>query len=273
MTVMTMSAGEISRFDTLMRIQRGELRVMDAMALLGLARSQVFKLLARLRDEGPPGLISRERGRPSNRHYSDAFRAEVVRLVRDNYADFGPTLAREYLAERHGLGLSCETLRQIMMQAGLWKVRAARRPRPYQPRYRRDCRSELVQVNGSKHWWFEDRGPPRDPARRRGPALSSLRQDAPGGPGTGSGQQAPLRGAGARTRHQQVQPHHAKRNNNEPARTTQPSGMFKAPSPVPPGAKLDRRTLGNQRLKRGPRLSNDELVARGLGEYVRQQTG
>lgn len=72
---------------------------------------------------------------------------------------------------------------------------------------------------------------------------------------------------------QQVQPHHAKRNNNEPARTAQPGGMFKAPSPVPPGPKLDRRKLGNQRLKRGPRLSNDELVARGLGEYVRQHTG
>lgn len=46
-----------------------------------------------------------------------------------------------------------------MIQAGLWKDRDARRPRPYQPRYRRDCRGELIQVDGSKHWWFEDRGP------------------------------------------------------------------------------------------------------------------
>lgn len=35
----------------------------------------------------------------------------------------------------------------------------ARRPRPYQPRYRWDCRGELIQIDGSKHWWFEDRGP------------------------------------------------------------------------------------------------------------------
>ncbi len=46
-----------------------------------------------------------------------------------------------------------------MIQAGLWKDREARRPRPYQPRYRRDCRGELIQIDGSKHWWFEDRGP------------------------------------------------------------------------------------------------------------------
>ncbi|WP_336869348.1 helix-turn-helix domain-containing protein [Sphingomonas sanguinis] len=159
MTVLTMSAAEITRFDTLMRLDRGEIRTTDAMELLGLQRRQVYRLLDRLRREGAAGLVSRKRGRQSNRRYSDAFRAEVVALVRENYADFGPTLAREYLAERHGLGLSCETLRQIMMEAGLWKDRAARRPRLYQPRYRRDCRGELVQVDGSKHWWFEDRGP------------------------------------------------------------------------------------------------------------------
>ncbi len=159
MTVLTMSAAEITRFDTLMRLDRGEIRTADAMELLGLQRRQIYRLLDRLRQEGAAGLVSRKRGRPSNRRYSDAFRAEVVALVRENYADFGLTLARKYLAERHSLGLSCETLRQIMMEAGLWKDRAARRPRPYQPRYRRDCRGELVQVDGSKHWWFEDRGP------------------------------------------------------------------------------------------------------------------
>ncbi len=161
MTVLTMSAAEITRFDTLMRLDRGEIRIPDAMDLLGLQRRQIYRLLDRLRQEGAAGLVSRKRGRPSNRRYSDAFRAEVVALVRENYADFGPTLAREYLAERHGPGFSCETLRQIMMEAGLWRNRAARRPRPYQPRYRRDCRGELVQVDRSKHRWFENRGPQR----------------------------------------------------------------------------------------------------------------
>lgn len=46
-----------------------------------------------------------------------------------------------------------------MIEAGIWKDRAARRPRAYQPRHRRDCRGELIQIDGSQHWWFEDRGP------------------------------------------------------------------------------------------------------------------
>ena len=159
MTVLAMSDGELSRFDTLMRVERGELRVEDAAALLGLKRRQVFRLLDRLRSDGAAGLMSRKRGRPSNRRHSDAFREQIIAIVREHYHDFGPTLAREYLIERHEITVSCETLRQLMIQAGLWKDRDARRPRPYQPRYRRDCRGELIQVDGSKHWWFEGRGP------------------------------------------------------------------------------------------------------------------
>ncbi|MCH3765178.1 hypothetical protein LZC20_09905, partial [Campylobacter coli] len=62
--------------------------------------------------------------------------------------------------------------------------------------------------------------------------------------------------------------HHRKRNNNEPARSSGSFTIF-APSPQPDTAKVDRRRLCTPKLKRGPRLSNDELIARGLGEYVR----
>ncbi|MBB3349690.1 ISNCY family transposase [Sphingomonas sp. BK069] len=159
MTVLTMSAAEVSRFDTLMRLDRGEIRPVDAMALLGLQRSQLYRLLKRLRRDGAAGLVSRKRGRPSNRRFSEAFRDQVVGIVRERYADFGPTLACEYLAEQHGITLSRETLRQMLMAAGVWKAKVAKRARLHQSRYRRECRGELVQVDGSEHDWFEGRGP------------------------------------------------------------------------------------------------------------------
>ncbi|KHL24278.1 transposase [Croceibacterium mercuriale] len=159
MTVVTMSHGELGRYDTLQRFDRGELRIEDAAELIGVCRRQVYRLRDRLRAGGPEALVSWKRGRPSNRSFSSEFRARVIALVREHYSDFGPTLATEYLAERHEITISHGTLRKWMIADGLWKNRAARRPRPYQPRYRRDCRGELIQVDGSKHWWFEDRGP------------------------------------------------------------------------------------------------------------------
>ena len=87
-------------------------------------------------------------------------REAALAVVRERYADFGPTLAAEKLAELHDIRLSRETLRQWMAEAGLWVPRKARRGRVHQPRHRRDCLGELVQIDGCEHAWFEDRGPP-----------------------------------------------------------------------------------------------------------------
>jgi hypothetical protein len=105
-------------------------------------------------------LISKKRGRPSNRRHGEAFRSTVLSFVREHYADFGPTLAVEKLTTRHGLQLGVETLRQRMIAAGLWIDRRHRLPLPHQPRRRRESLGELVQIDGSEHAWFEDRGPP-----------------------------------------------------------------------------------------------------------------
>src|SRR5229473_1366470 len=67
--------------------------------------------------------------------------------------------AAEKLADLHDIHLARETVRQWMITAGLWKDRRARLKPVHQPRYRRDCLGELIQIDGSEHWWFEGRGP------------------------------------------------------------------------------------------------------------------
>src|SRR5215218_9564157 len=101
MAVVLMSKAALSRVDTLARVDRGELPVAEGASLLGLSPRQVFRLLARFRAEGAPGLASRRRGRPSNRRLPDAVREAALAVVRERYPDFGPTLAAEKLAERH----------------------------------------------------------------------------------------------------------------------------------------------------------------------------
>jgi transposase len=160
MAVVLMSKAELSRVDTLARVDRGELPVAGAASLLGLSPRQVFRLLRRFRAEGAAGLASRRRGRPSNRRLPASVREAALAAVRERYADFGPTLAAEKLEELHDIRLSRETLRHWMSEAGLWVPRKARRGRVHQPRHRRDRLGELVQVDGCEHAWFEDRGPP-----------------------------------------------------------------------------------------------------------------
>jgi hypothetical protein len=83
----------------------------------------------------------------------------VLELVQQNYRDFGPTLAAEVLLDRHDVEISRETLRKWMVEAGLWLSRKQGRTFP-QPRLRRESYGELVQIDGSEHRWFENRGEP-----------------------------------------------------------------------------------------------------------------
>src|SRR5215472_2156425 len=153
-----MSDGELTRLEVLRDVDQKRLMTEAAAQLLGLERRQVFRLLKAYRTEGPTGLISKRRGRRSNRRKPEALRRAVLTIIRQWYWDFGPTLAAEKLREDHGVALGRETLRQWMIEAGLWRDRKQRK-RIHQPRPRRDCVGELVQVDGSEHWWFEDRGP------------------------------------------------------------------------------------------------------------------
>ncbi|MDR6901967.1 ISNCY family transposase [Rhizobium miluonense] len=156
--LIVMSQKELHRLERICEVRRGSLTVVRAAELLGLSRGQVHRLLRAYDQDGADGLRSKKRGRPSNRRHSEDFRNLALDLVREHYADFGPTLAAEKLLERHRISVSKETLRQWMMEAGIWVSRRERKKRVFQPRGRRDCFGELVQIDGSHHWWFEERG-------------------------------------------------------------------------------------------------------------------
>ena len=153
-----MSERELNRIEILAQIEDGRLSVAAAASVLDLTRRQVHRLLRRFREDGPSGICHRARGRPPNNRIGETRRTRALSLVRENYADFGPTLAAEMLADHHGLKVSRETLRKWMAEDGLWLSRRQRR-RFHQPRLRRECFGELIQIDGSDHRWFEDRAP------------------------------------------------------------------------------------------------------------------
>ena len=159
MALLTMSERELSRLKIIEDIEARRLNVIQGAELAGISRRQMTRLVRSFRMNGASGLISKKRGKPSNRTYTVGFRDYVLALVSQLYPDFGPTFALEKLQAEHDVSVSKETLRKWMVDAGIWKTRKERRSRVYQPRNRRDCFGELIQLDGSHHWWFEDRGP------------------------------------------------------------------------------------------------------------------
>jgi hypothetical protein len=67
MTVIAMSRTEIDRMSVLHDLADGRIRIAEASTLMGLGRRQVFRLAKAYGRHGPQALVSRRRGRPSNR--------------------------------------------------------------------------------------------------------------------------------------------------------------------------------------------------------------
>jgi hypothetical protein len=154
-----MSNRELDRYKIIEDVMQKRIKQTQAARWLDLTERQVRRMLERVRQKGPAGLLHRLRGRRSNRAMSDAFRQKVLDRVRADYADFGPTLAAEYLAEeKPPLLISRQALGRWMSAAHLYTPR--RRAAPHrQWRPRKACRGELVQLDGSLHDWLEGRGP------------------------------------------------------------------------------------------------------------------
>jgi transposase len=157
--LVTMSGKEITRLEAMKRIEDKRLTQKEASRMLNLSERQVKRLYRAYKEQGAKGLISKRRGQPSNHQMDSQVKQRVLDLLKERYEDFGPTLAHEKLTEVHGVKISRESVRQMMMAEKMWKPKGAKEPPARQMRERRACIGELVQVDGSPHDWFEGRAP------------------------------------------------------------------------------------------------------------------
>jgi len=157
--LLTMSKRELTRLEVMQRLKEKRLSQKEAAQMLKISVRQVKRLWRAYQEQGAKGIASRRRGKPSNNRLDAGVVQQALDLIQEKYRDFGPTLAHEKLSEVHGLKLSRESVRRIMIEEQIWKPRHARRPPAHQMRERRACFGELVQIDGSEHAWFEERGP------------------------------------------------------------------------------------------------------------------
>ena len=154
-----MSVKERVRLEALGRVKRGELTLVAAAELMGLSLRQSRRVWKEFKRFGDAGLVHKLRGRSSNRRLSEDLRERIVKRHQERYADFGPTLACEKLAEDdEDLAISANTLSGLLKARGLW-VRRRRRGKHRRRRERRACFGSMVQMDGSHHDWLEGRGP------------------------------------------------------------------------------------------------------------------
>jgi transposase len=155
-----MTQQDRDRLVALKKAKKGLITQRQAAEELGQTERHIRRLLKRLKDKGDGNLVHASRGRRSNRKLDEKLREKALKILRrDVYSGFGPTLAAEYLANRHDIQAGRETVRKWMIEDKLWHAGRQRIEKIHQWRSRRSRVGELVQWDTSEHAWLEDRGP------------------------------------------------------------------------------------------------------------------
>lgn len=151
-----MSSKELTRYRVLGGVLEGRMALQDAASVMGVSRRQARRLLKRLREDGPEGLVHGNRGRaPSNRTPQE-LREQILSWVEDRYAGFNDTHLAEILAEREEVSIGRETLRSILRTGG-HRPKRKRRPRRHHRRRERSAPKGLMVLwDGSPHRWLGD---------------------------------------------------------------------------------------------------------------------
>jgi len=155
-----MSTEELFRKTIVERVLDGRMTQKEGAKAIKVTERHIRRILKRYRKEGDAGLVSRKRGRSSNRKTDE----ETLKKVREFICDprvkgFGPTFMAEKLEDMKGIKLSKETVRKEMIVCGVWEAKSKKKEKIHPARPRRVCRGELVQIDGSEHAWLEERGP------------------------------------------------------------------------------------------------------------------
>jgi biotin operon repressor len=154
-----MTQAERDRLVALKKAKKKLITQKQAAEELGITERHVRRLLRQLKRRGDKVVAHALRGLPSNRKISaDTEQEAVTILSQPVYRGFGPTLAAEYLAKKHDIEVSRETVRQWMIGAKLWRARRQRIEKVHEWRPRRSRFGELVQWDTSDHDWLEGRG-------------------------------------------------------------------------------------------------------------------
>ena len=157
MTTLTMQ--DEKRIEIIERVFRGELTVLGAAMILGISERQCYRIKRRVHQQGPKGVIHRNRGRPCKRKVKEKMVRRVVELARGKYQGFNDHHLTEKLKEQEQIDLSREKVRRILRLCGISSPRKRRPSKHRSRRERRLAEGMMLQVDGSPHEWLEGRGP------------------------------------------------------------------------------------------------------------------
>lgn len=156
---MLLTMKEKQRIEVIQMVMDGKLGVKEAGKGLDRSERQIWRMLAKLREEGLSGLVHGNKGKPCKKRIKERVKERILKLVKSKYGGINDRHLQEILAREEKIEIGRETLRGILRGAGIGAKRKRRSPKCRQRRERKAAFGMMIQIDGSPHDWLEGRGP------------------------------------------------------------------------------------------------------------------
>lgn len=152
-----LNSEEQYKFDIITKVIKKEIKPRQASKILGISPRQIRRLKIGVKIEGASAIIHKLKGKLGNHHIDISVKEKALSFIEKTYTDFKPTFASEKLKENHDIHISSETARLWMIEKKLWESRKQKQITYRSWRPRKKSFGELIQFDGSYHYWLENR--------------------------------------------------------------------------------------------------------------------
>jgi transposase len=150
---------EVNRLKVLQGYMDGKIGIEEASRILKRRPRSVYRMVAKLRRNGPEGVLHGNRNKLSPRRVPEPVRKKLIEFAQGKYRDINDTHLCEILREVEGIAIGRETLRGILRKGGIASKRKVKRRKYRSRRERKEAFGMMLQIDASPHDWLEGRGP------------------------------------------------------------------------------------------------------------------
>jgi len=153
MEVITLSQEEITKYQVIKDSLDRKISNNQAATLLGLSTRQIIRLKSKVRGADLRGIVHGNRGRTPKIAVAKETKEMILNLYLNTYNGFNVSHFGEFLKEAHGIDVSRETLRNLLLNSHL-RCKAKSQPKHRSRRTRMPKSGLLIQMDSSEHQWL-----------------------------------------------------------------------------------------------------------------------
>lgn len=155
MEVITLRPKEVTRYRVIRGVIDRKISNSEAATLLNISRRQVIRIKNKVKRVDFKGIVHGNSGRRPKLAIADETKQTILSLYQSSYYGFNVTHFGEFLEEVHGIEVSRETLRKLLLNSGL-RTKSKSPPRHRSRRARMPRAGLLIQMDSSEHQWVDD---------------------------------------------------------------------------------------------------------------------